>query len=227
MALILSLETSTHVCSVALHAQGELIALSEVHLEQSHASKLAQLVDDLKRSSGLSLNKLDAVAVSAGPGSYTGLRIGTSTAKGLCYALNVPLIAVNTLDIMAWQVSKFISTGMLLAPMIDARRMEVYCKLLDANLIDITQTEAKIIDETSFADSLENNQIFFFGNGADKCEDVIKHKNAFFVKNIYPSASQLGNIAFKKLTEQKIEDLSHFEPLYLKDFVAKKSSIVI
>jgi tRNA threonylcarbamoyladenosine biosynthesis protein TsaB len=227
MATILSLETSTNVCSVALHDDGKLIASSEVHIEQSHASKLALLIDDLKRLSDFPLNKLAGVAISSGPGSYTGLRIGTSTAKGLCYALNIPLIAVGTLDLLASQVNKYNLTENLLIPTIDARRMEVYCQLTNAKLYNITPVEAKIIDESSFIDLLENNQITFFGNGADKCQEVIKHKNAFFLKNIYPSAIQLGSIAFEKFSEQKFENLSSFEPFYLKDFIAKKPAVLI
>jgi tRNA threonylcarbamoyladenosine biosynthesis protein TsaB len=227
MAAILSLETSTNVCSVALHHQGKLIASSEIHIEQSHASKLALLIDDLKRSCEFPLNKLNAVAISAGPGSYTGLRIGTSTAKGLCYALDLPLIAINTLDLLAFQVSKYNFTENLLVPMIDARRMEVYCQITNPQLQNVLPVEAKIIDEFSFADLLENKQITFFGNGADKCREVIKHKNAFFLQDIYPSAIQLGKMAFEKFTTQKFEDLSSFEPFYLKDFIAKKPSVLI
>jgi tRNA threonylcarbamoyladenosine biosynthesis protein TsaB len=227
MATILSLETSTNVCSVALHDDGKLVASSEIHIEQSHASKLALLIDDLKRLSDFPLNKLAAVAISSGPGSYTGLRIGTSTAKGLCYALNIPLIAVGTLDLLASHVNKYNLTENLLIPMIDARRMEVYCQVTNAKLYNITPVEAKIIDESSFVDLLESNQITFFGNGADKCQEVIKHKNAFFLKEVYPSAIQLGRIAFEKFSEQKSEDLSSFEPFYLKDFIAKKPAVLI
>jgi tRNA threonylcarbamoyladenosine biosynthesis protein TsaB len=227
MALILSLETSTTVCSVAKHDNGQLIASSEVHIEQTHASKLAQLIDDLKRSTGFSINQLSAVAISAGPGSYTGLRIGTSTAKGICYALDIPIIAVNTLELLASQVNQYNLSKTLLIPMIDARRMEVYCEIFDSNLKSITKIEAKIIDETSFDDLLKDNQITFFGNGADKCDGVIKHENAFFLKRVSPSASHLGIKAHKKYVEEKFDDLNLFEPFYLKDFIAKKPSVII
>jgi tRNA threonylcarbamoyladenosine biosynthesis protein TsaB len=227
MALILSLETSTHVCSVALHDDGKLVTSSEVHIEQSHASKLALLIDDVKRLAGISLSELKAVAISSGPGSYTGLRIGTSTAKGLCYALNIPVIAVNTLDLLASQVNKFNQGKSLLVPMIDARRMEVYCQVSDCNLEVVVPIEAKIIDESSFADLLSDNKIIFFGNGADKCENVIKQGSAHFLKGIYPSAAHLGLMSYEKFKENKFENLVHFEPFYLKDFVAKKSAVVI
>jgi tRNA threonylcarbamoyladenosine biosynthesis protein TsaB len=226
MALILSLETSTNVCSVALHRDGQLLAANEIHIEQSHASKLALFIDDLRKSTGISLKELNAIVVSSGPGSYTGLRIGTSTAKGLCYALNIPLIAVNTLHLLAYHVNKFNQNNALLVPMIDARRMEVYCQVSDSKLKVISPIEAKIIDESSFIELLDSNKIFFFGNGADKCEDVLKHPNASFLKNIYPSAAQLGFIAHEKFKENQFEDLLHFEPFYLKDFVAKKPSVV-
>jgi tRNA threonylcarbamoyladenosine biosynthesis protein TsaB len=227
MAAILSLETSTNVCSVALHDHGNLIASSEIHIEQSHASKLALLIDDVKRLSEFPLNKLNAVSVSSGPGSYTGLRIGTSTAKGLCYALDIPLIAINTLDLMAYQINKYNFAKNLLVPMIDARRMEVYCQITDAQLQNVIPVEAKVIDELSFADLLDNKQITFFGNGADKCQEVIKHKNAFFLRDVYPSAVQLGKMAYEKFTKQEFENLSSFEPFYLKDFIAKKPAVLI
>jgi tRNA threonylcarbamoyladenosine biosynthesis protein TsaB len=175
MALILSIETSTNVCSVAIHDEGKLIVSSEVHIDQSHASKLATLIDEARRNAGIELNQLKAVALSSGPGSYTGLRIGTSTAKGLCYALGIPLIAVSTLDLMSYQVSKIILDGdVLLCPMIDARRMEVYCQLVTGNLEVISPIEAKIIDESSFVDSLNKKKIIFFGNGADRLHGLSK-----------------------------------------------------
>jgi tRNA threonylcarbamoyladenosine biosynthesis protein TsaB len=224
MALILSLETSTTVCSVALHSSGKLLALSEVHIEQSHASKLAVLVEEIKRAAGIGLSELDAVAISSGPGSYTGLRIGTSTAKGLCYSLEIPLIAVNTLELMAHQMSRVNVDHAWLCPMIDARRMEVYCQLTDALLKPVLSVEARVIDETSFAAELEKNVIVFFGNGAEKCEDVITHSNARFVTGIYPSAASLGVLASRKFQKEELEDLVHFEPFYLKEFLIKKAA---
>lgn len=227
MALILSLETSTSVCSASLHESGKLVATSEVHLAQSTASKLALLIDDVKKIGGIEFNQLKAIATASGPGSYTGLRIGTSTAKGLCFALGIPLLAVNTLDLLAAQVSKFNIEKAQLCPMIDARRMEVYCKLLDAELNTIQPTEAKIIDAASFSEFLHNSTILFFGDGALKCAGVLKNKNAVFIEDIHPTASQLGLLAYKKYIHNQFENLERFEPFYLKDFVAKKPNIAL
>ncbi|HEX6893446.1 MAG TPA: tRNA (adenosine(37)-N6)-threonylcarbamoyltransferase complex dimerization subunit type 1 TsaB [Chryseolinea sp.] len=224
MVRILSLETSTTVCSVALHENNSLVAVAEVHLEHSHASKLAQLIDTVVKISGFSLAELDAVAVSSGPGSYTGLRIGTSTAKGICFALNVPLIAINTLAVLSEQMNKTNTEKSLLCPMIDARRMEVYCLITDAKGSVVQEVEARVIDEKSFEDLLNEHRMIFFGNGAEKCRSVITHNNAFFVEGVTPSAVQLGSMACRKFERAEFEDLFHFEPFYLKEFKAKKPS---
>ncbi len=222
MSLILSLETSTTVCSVAIHRGQDLLASSEVHIEQSHASKLAVLIDEIKRLAGIELNELNAIAISSGPGSYTGLRIGTSTAKGLCYALGIPLISINTLEILAYQMRDVNISKAFLCPMIDARRMEVYCLLTDDKLNLQQPTEAKVIDAFSFSDQLENQPIIFFGNGSAKCKNVITHRNALFIMDIYPSAKQVGAMANQKFLDREIEDVSHAEPFYLKEFLIKK-----
>jgi len=222
MAIILSLETSTTVCSVALHEKGKLLAALEIQREQSHASKLAVLIDEVLSLADVKINQVNAVAISLGPGSYTGLRIGTSTAKGLCYSLGIPLIAVGTLQLLAAQVGSGNIENTYRCPMIDARRMEVYCFLIDAMGVEIEPVQAKIIDEKSFADQLRSNQIVFFGNGASKCKSVIQHKNAVFVDDIYPSAEQLGELAFEKYKHNQVEDLVHLEPQYLKEFMIKK-----
>lgn len=224
MARILSLETSTTVCSVALHENEKLVSMAEVHLEHSHASKLAVLIEEVARMATIELREVDAVAVSSGPGSYTGLRIGTSTAKGLCYALSRPLIAIGTLELLAAQVNKLNVTHAWLCPMIDARRMEVYCRLSDAEDRVIQGVEAKIIDEQSFEEHLNSKQIIFFGNGSGKCQSVIKHKNAFFISGISPSAAQLGAMALPKYLNNSIEDIDQFEPIYLKEFRVKKAA---
>jgi len=224
MSLLLSLETSTTVCSVALHENGVLLATAETHREQSHASKLALLIEDVARVADVKISDLKAVAVSAGPGSYTGLRIGTSTAKGLCYALSIPLIAVGTLEILAAQMNQVNTTGARMCPMIDARRMEVYCQLFDAQNISLGAVEAKIIDEQSFASELNEGPIIFFGNGADKCRAVIRHPAASFVSGVTPAAASLGALASRKLLKNEVEDLVHFEPFYLKEFLIKKPS---
>jgi tRNA threonylcarbamoyladenosine biosynthesis protein TsaB len=222
MVRILSLETSTTVCSVALHEGETLLAMAEVHLEHSHASKLASLIDQVARAAGVELKEINAVAISSGPGSYTGLRIGTSTAKGLCYALTIPLISIGTLELMASQLNVSNVGKAWLCPMIDARRMEVYCRLSDAENHVVQEVEAKIIDEKSFEEYLVDNRIIFFGNGSEKCKSVLTHSNAFFVSGITPSASHLGRMACLKFTNDKIEDLVHFEPYYLKEFKIKR-----
>ncbi|MGC1271090.1 MAG: tRNA (adenosine(37)-N6)-threonylcarbamoyltransferase complex dimerization subunit type 1 TsaB [Croceibacterium sp.] len=219
--LILSLETSTDVCSVALHKGRKLLAQAEIHEPQAHAARLAPLIESVTREAGASLKEIDAVAISQGPGSYTGLRIGTSTAKGLCYAMDIPLISVGTLELLAFQGSSHGSGGALLCPMIDARRMEVYCLVADATLKVLSPVSAKVIDESSFQELLREHRMLFFGNGSAKCREVITHPNAIFLDNIYPSATALGVIAEGKFNDGLFEDLIQFKPFYLKEFVAK------
>lgn len=222
MSLILSLETSAKVCSVAIHDQGKLVATKEIHIEQSHASKLAVLIDEVIKESNVGLNQLSAVAVSSGPGSYTGLRIGTSTAKGLCFALDIPLISIGSLELLAYQLNKQNSSNAYLCPMIDARRMEVYCEVFDSSLKVVRPIEAKVIEPSSFVDLLEQNEIIFFGDGSDKCKEQITHLNARFVSGIYAAASEMGQPVYQKFQKQQREDLANFEPHYLKEFMIKK-----
>lgn len=222
MSLILSLETSVKVCSVAIHDQGELLSTKEIHVEHSHASKLAMLIDEVIKESGMEASKLNAVAVSAGPGSYTGLRIGTSTAKGLCFALDIPLISVGSLELLAYQMSKQNPAHALLCPMIDARRMEVYCEVFDWSLTVIRPIEAKVIEPSAFADLLEQNKVIFFGDGSDKCQEQITHPNAEFVSGIYGAASEMGHPVYSKFKKYQFESLTAFEPHYLKEFMIKK-----
>jgi tRNA threonylcarbamoyladenosine biosynthesis protein TsaB len=224
MALILSLETATSVCSAALHDDGKVIASSEYHVPQSTASMLAVLIDEIFKHASVKPLQLNAVAVSAGPGSYTGLRIGVATAKGFCYALNIPLIAINTLELMTYQVTSqdSLSKDVLLCPMLDARRMEVYTLLANADLTIIEPTEAKVIDELSYQSWLEKNKILFFGNGSDKCKEMIRHEHAVFIPGVTPSAAKLGEMAFQKFNSNQFEDLATYEPYYLKDFMVKK-----
>ena len=224
MSIILSIETSTTVCSAALHSEGKLISFEITHTPNSAASQLAVMIDRLLKQSS---EKLNAVAVSAGPGSYTGLRIGVATAKGICYASGIPLIAVNSLELMATQATEENASGALLCPMIDARRMEVYTMLLDQKMNVLSPVEAKIIDETSYADRLEKGQILFFGNGSKKCSDVIRHPNARFLDNYFPSAEWMGGLAFDRFRANKFEDVADFEPFYLKDFIAKKPKSLV
>jgi tRNA threonylcarbamoyladenosine biosynthesis protein TsaB len=227
MALILSLETSTRICSVALHDGIRLLAELEVNQEQAHASRLAPLIQDVLKQSSVTPKQLAAVATSAGPGSYTGLRIGTSTAKGLCYSLSIPLLSVPTLDVMAMEaIGKLNETSALFVPMIDARRMEVYCEVVDHQLRVQVPTIAAIIDENSFHELLASHKLFLFGDGADKCKSVLKHENAVFVEGIFPRAKTLGKMARRKFEEKEFEDLVNFGPFYLKEFVAKKAQSV-
>lgn len=224
MSLILSLETSGKVCSVAIHDDAKLLATSELHVEQSHASKLAVLIDEVRKLSGIEFSQLKAVAISSGPGSYTGLRIGTSTAKGLCFSLDIPLIAVGSLDLLAFQMKNINYQGALLCPMIDAHRMEVYCMVTDALLNPLQPVEAKIVDGLSFNNYLDKSTILFFGDGSEKCKNVIRHPNAFFIDGVYPKALYLGMLAFEKFKKSKFEDLVNVEPHYLKEFMIKVSA---
>ncbi len=222
MNKILCIETATEVCSVAISSQGELLALEENHDGNAHASKLHNLVQKVLDSAGITLQDLDAIAVSKGPGSYTGLRVGVSAAKGYCYALGIPLIAINTLESLV-RGQKFgegeQSTTTLYVPMLDARRMEVYCAVFDIHAKMIKETEAKIIDETSFADLLDENEIYFLGNGAAKCKGMITHPHAKFLDNILCTAKGMVNAAFESFQTKQFEDTAYFEPFYLKDFV--------
>jgi tRNA threonylcarbamoyladenosine biosynthesis protein TsaB len=190
------------------------------------------MIDEVFHSANRKPQELKGLIVAAGPGSYTGLRIGVATAKGLCYPLNIPIVSVNTLELMAYQFLKMDSlkndlhnTNAILCPMLDARRMEVYCALLDHNLNYIEEVQAKIIEEDSFKDILESTTIFFFGDGADKCKEIIKHPNAHFSLGLIPLASSLGEIGYKKWKEVAYEDLVSFEPFYLKDFLIKKPNL--
>jgi tRNA threonylcarbamoyladenosine biosynthesis protein TsaB len=221
MAVILSIESSTTVCSAALHSKGELLALAELHLPQSASSKLAIIIRDLFTVSGTSKSDVAAIAVSAGPGSYTGLRIGVALAKGMCFSLSIPLISINTLELLAHQVRSNGVQG-IFCPMIDARRMEVYCLMMDQYNQIIEPTSATVVDENTFKSKLTLGSIYFFGNGSAKCKSIINHPNAIFLDNIVPSAAGMGQSAFKKFELHQLENLASFEPLYLKEFLVKK-----
>lgn len=223
MSYILSLETSTDVCSVALHHHHDLVKEIIISEPQAHASRLSPLIQDLLRSVDLDVRKLSGVAVTSGPGSYTGLRIGTSTAKGLCYALDIPLLSVPTLDVIAYAGSLVNTENALICPMIDARRMEVFCQISDNELSIISPVEALVIESDAFAELLSTRKMLFLGNGATKCREVIKSPNAIFRPDILPSASALGTLAARKYQKGQTEDLVNFAPFYLKEFVAKKA----
>ena len=220
---ILNIETSTKACSVALHKNGELIVSREdVTTNFSHSEKLLKFISKLFSDAKLSLSDLDAIAVSMGPGSYTGLRIGVSTAKGLCYGLDIPLISISTLKAMSFGMALEIKAD-LYCPMIDARRMEVYSAFFDINNTEVRKIQADIIDENSYKKELEK-KVVFFGDGSEKIKEKIKHENAMFISNIHPSAKNMGLLSYQKFTKSLFEDLAYFEPFYLKDFVAGRKS---
>ncbi|QHT68391.1 tRNA (adenosine(37)-N6)-threonylcarbamoyltransferase complex dimerization subunit type 1 TsaB [Rhodocytophaga rosea] len=225
MALILSIETATKVCSVALHRQGKLLGVSELFSEKSHSGAITLLIQNLVTLSGFQLTDIEAIAVSKGPGSYTGLRIGTATAKGLCFALDKPLIAVHTLEAMTYGlIHKIPGNDYLFCPMIDARRMEVYCAVYQKDLQEVWPVDARIINENSFTELLSIHKIIFFGDGAAKCKPLLSHsEHTCFVEDIYPSAADAGELAYQKFTQQIFEDIAYFEPFYLKEFFFKKS----
>lgn len=228
MAYILSIETATKVCSVALHQQGALIVSQHLHIDKSHSGLLTVIIQNVLSNAGLEMADLQAIAVSAGPGSYTGLRIGASTAKGLCYALEIPLISVNTLEAMALDVARFVPEGALLCPMIDARRMEVYSLLANKQLDVISPAAPKVIDEKSFQQELEQYPVYFFGDGAEKCKAVLgHHPNAHFVEDVVPSAVPIGKRAFQLFEKEQFEDVAYYEPVYLKEFQGSKPKMLV
>ncbi|MFO7701514.1 tRNA (adenosine(37)-N6)-threonylcarbamoyltransferase complex dimerization subunit type 1 TsaB [Psychroflexus maritimus] len=220
---ILGLETSTTNCSVALSINGRTEVIKEENSKNySHAEKLNVFIDEVLKQSKLKVNDLDAVAVSKGPGSYTGLRIGVSSAKGLCFACNLPLISIPTLESLAHQIpTERLSQGDLILPMLDARRMEVYTQTYKSNLTAISKTEAKVLEEDSFED-LEATHLHFIGNGVEKFKKISNLKNVHFYTQEIPSANEMGKIAFKKFQNNEFEDVAYFEPFYLKDFIAGK-----
>jgi tRNA threonylcarbamoyladenosine biosynthesis protein TsaB len=224
MALILCIDTSTPVCSVALTQNGNLLHSIEKYEGFSHASHLTVLIDEIFKNNNIDIKQIDAVAISCGPGSYTGLRIGVSTAKGLCYALDKPLIAIGSLKILAWPVIHQQRNEALLphlfCPMIDARRMEVYMELFDINMSVIEPVRAQIVDEQTFSQLLENHTVSFFGDGAPKCSEIINHVNANFIAHQYPLAKNMGTLAQASYDKNEFVDVAYFEPFYLKDFVA-------
>jgi tRNA threonylcarbamoyladenosine biosynthesis protein TsaB len=219
---ILSIETSTPVCSVALHSDSGMAGLSEVFIDRSHSQNLVPMIQDLLKYAGAGFEEIKAVAVSKGPGSYTGLRIGASTAKGICFAHNIPLIGISTLEALAEQViSQIIDDKYILCPMLDARRMEVYTMLLGNDGKVLKPVHAKILEDNAFEDLLMQSAVLFFGPGSQKCKPILqKNKNAFFMEGIVASAKTIGKIATGKFKNSEFEDTSLFEPFYLKEFLA-------
>ncbi|MBO7607510.1 MAG: tRNA (adenosine(37)-N6)-threonylcarbamoyltransferase complex dimerization subunit type 1 TsaB [Paludibacteraceae bacterium] len=226
MANIILIDTATEICSVALSIDGKVSWSKENFEGMTHSTLLAKFLQELTEHMRSSSIKADAVAVSCGPGSYTGLRIGVSTAKGLCFGANVPLLAINTLEVMAQgYISQHGKPGndTWLCPMIDARRMEVYTALFDGELNLKREISADIIDENSYADILQEKKIICFGNGASKCKETLTHPNISFVDGIYPLASNMADLAEKCFAKKDFKDVAYFEPFYLKEFVATVS----
>lgn len=223
MAYILNIETATTNCSVSLSKEGKTIVLKEDYDKNySHAERLHVYIDSVLKEAKVNQNDIDAVAVSKGPGSYTGLRIGVSAAKGLCFALNKPLISIPTLDALAHQVK--MDDGVIIS-MLDARRMEVYSAIYDSNYNQIRETQAQILDENSFNNYLEKGKVYFIGNGVEKTKTLINHSNAIFIDDKLPSANDMSLLAYNKYKISDIEDVAYFEPYYLKDFVALKPKV--
>jgi len=224
---ILNIETTGANCSVALSEGFKIKNLKEHKEGKSHASKLAVFIDQVLKNEKLSVQDLDAVSISKGPGSYTGLRIGVSTAKGLCYGAELPLISVHTLQALSQfliehsdEYNVQITDNVYLVPMIDARRMEVYSAVLNANNQFERNVKAEVIDAESYKEMLEERPVIFFGNGAHKCKELITHKNALFVDDIDFSAVNMVTLSNQQFANKVFEDVAYFEPFYLKDFRA-------
>ena len=217
MAYILNIETSTKNCSVSIAKNGEVVAIKELNNgNYSHAEVLHVFIDDILKSNGILSSELDAIAVSKGPGSYTGLRIGGSAAKGLSFAHNIPLISVDTLKALASSINV---TDGYIVPMIDARRLEVYASVFDSELNLVSPTEAKVINSDSYQEYLESQKVYFLGDGSEKCKSILTHKNAHFIDNHHPSAKEMAILSYDKFKKEEFEDVADFEPFYLKDFI--------
>jgi len=230
MALILNIETATTVCSVCITNGTEVIAIRETSENNSHARVVAVFIDQLLKETGIDKHQLDAVAVSKGPGSYTGLRIGVSTAKGFCYALDKPLIGIGTLESMVYGMKQFPlpdkkDLPVLYIPMIDARRMEVYTAVFDSNLARVKETSADIITTESYLELLQKHHLVIAGDGADKCREVLNHPNVTFLEDFTVSAVHMIVPANRQFKANIFEDTAYFEPFYLKDFIAGKPKV--
>lgn len=227
MTKILHIDTANEFCSVALSHGNQLIGLRETDEKNAHARVLTLFADDILKENNINSSEIDAVAVSMGPGSYTGLRIGVSAAKGFCYALDKPLIAISTLQMMAiGSIEKIkadghFNSGMFFCPMIDARRMEVYSAMFDESGNEIREIKAEILDEAAYKNELQERQIVFSGSGAEKCEALLSgNPNAFFLSDFNTSAKNMIQLAMEKFRKGEFEDVAYFEPFYLKSFVA-------
>lgn len=225
MSCILHIETSTHVCSVAVSQEGGCIFTEEDHSGPNHAEKLGTYVDQALSFIDSHAIPLDAVSVSCGPGSYTGLRIGVSMAKGVCYGRGVKLIGVPTLELLCVPVllrERVAEEDALLCPMLDARRMEVYAQVFDRSLNEVRPIHADVVDAETYKEYLDRGPVYFFGNGAMKCKEAIDHPNAHFIEGVEPLAKNMMPLAEKRVALGQFEDVAYFVPFYLKDFVAKQ-----
>ena len=218
MAILLNLETATTNCSVSISKDNEVIVLKENNaMNYSHSEQLHIFIKEALQEASLSFSDLDAVAISKGPGSYTGLRIGVSAAKGLCFSLDIPLISIPTLQSMACQFHP--KEGELVIPVLDARRMEVYSCVYDSRYTEVRETRAEIVDENSFVEYASNHKVYVVGSGAQKIKEVLEHPNFEFHGSVVPSAKEMALLASRKFEAGQFEDVAYFEPYYLKDFV--------
>lgn len=218
MALILNLETATTNCSVSIAKDGQTLVIKEHNTPNySHSEQLHVFIEEVLAEASISLSELDAVAISKGPGSYTGLRIGVSAAKGLCFSLDLPLISIATLKSMATQAT--IDEIDFVIPLLDARRMEVYSTVFATGFVEVRETRAEIIDEKSFEAYLSKGKVLLLGSGAQKCKDVLVHANLKYDTSVHPSAEQMSLLSFEKYQNKDFEDVAYFEPYYLKDFI--------
>jgi len=217
LSIILNIETTTKNCSVSIAEKGEILAIKELNNgNYSHAEVLHPFILDVLKEANLTSNRIDAVAVSKGPGSYTGLRIGVSAAKGMCFALDKPLISIDTLTSLSFSIT--IEEG-IIVPMLDARRLEVYASVFNEKHQKIREIKAEIINENSFCEYLERSKVYFLGDGSQKCKEIITHKNAIFIDAKFPSAQEMAKLSYEKYKISDIENVAYFEPFYLKDFI--------
>ncbi|WP_194532582.1 tRNA (adenosine(37)-N6)-threonylcarbamoyltransferase complex dimerization subunit type 1 TsaB [Zobellia nedashkovskayae] len=221
MSIILNLETATTNCSVSIAKEGRILAIKEHDTPNySHSEQLHVFIQEVLKEVNIDASELDAIAVSKGPGSYTGLRIGVSAAKGLCFALDIPLISIATLSSMAAQI---ISSDIdYIIPVLDARRMEVYSAVFDKDKNEVRTTEAEIIEENSFSEYLEKGKVILVGSGAEKCKTMLSHANFSYNTTIVPSANEMVQLSYKKFKAGEFEDVAYFEPYYLKDFMLQQ-----
>ena len=220
MSRILCVDTSSFICSVSVFENLSLISSNSTEVEKSHSKFIIQLIDQSLKDANIKINEIDAFAVSMGPGSYTGLRIGVSTIKGLCYSLEKPLISINTLEILSKSAFNHINNynDFFICPMIDARRMEVFTKMLDNDFNEVEKDKALILDDKSFNDICGSKLIYFFGDGSNKFQKITNNKNFHFIDNIISSSKHMGELANIKYENNQFENLTTFEPFYIKDF---------